>query len=517
MKNFSVALMTALIIFTGAANAEDNLTITLEEAIALALENNRLIEQAQEDRESARLELSAARKSFGPTLSWNSSSMSIGGRNYHSAREDRYRFRAMDEETRREHNINLADYPPYKSSNSNSVTLSIPLYTGGQLEGQIKSADFGLTSADLILENTRQAVKFQTAQAYYQVLQCKNLMKVRQEELNNLNEHLRVVQIQYDVGNVAMSDVIETKVQIADSRQGLNTVRGDYENAVATLNNIIGLPTDTPLAVSDNLEYLPHGQSEVECLEYALEHRPDGIAAIYEIKRAEAQINAAKSGFRPSVSAIVQGSMTGEGAFKADQTKESWAAGIHLEWDIFDNNVTSTRVEQAKSAHRKAESLARENLETIRLEIHNAYTNLKIAEENIKITAEAIEEAKEKFLIAQVRYEEGEDTNLPVMDAQEKLTQAQVNYFDALYSYNMNKAQLEKAMGIPIEIDAAIYSSAVENGKTATKALEKSAVAPSTVLDERGKVKKRSEDDIQPVRKSETEILRDEPFIKEEN
>ena len=118
-----------------------------------------------------------------------------------------------------------------------------------------------------------------------------------------------------------------------------------------------------------------------------MEHRPDGIAAIYEIKRAEAQINAAKSGFRPSVSAIIQGSMTGEGAFKADQTKENWAAGIHLEWNIFDNNVTATRVEQAKLAQRKTESLARQNLERIRLEVHNAYTNLKIAEENIKITS----------------------------------------------------------------------------------------------------------------------------------
>ena len=73
----------------------------------------------------------------------------------------------MDKETRRERDINLADYPPYKSSNSNTLNLSIPLYTGGQLEGQIKSADFGLTYADLTLENTRQTVKFQTAQAYY--------------------------------------------------------------------------------------------------------------------------------------------------------------------------------------------------------------------------------------------------------------------------------------------------------------------------------------------------------------
>ena len=68
----------------------------------------------------------------------------------------------MDEEERSKRAINLADYPPYKSSNSNSVTLSIPIYTGGNLEGQIKSADFGLNSADLILENTRQEVKLQT-------------------------------------------------------------------------------------------------------------------------------------------------------------------------------------------------------------------------------------------------------------------------------------------------------------------------------------------------------------------
>ena len=165
MKIFSATLITVFIIFTCAANAQEDLTITLEEAIVLALKNNRSIEQSQEDRESARLELSTARKSFGPTVRWSSSSMEIGGRYYHSAREARYRFRAMDKETRRERNINLADYPPYKSSNSNSVTLSIPLYTGGQLEGQIKSANFGLNSADLILENTRQAVKFQTAQA----------------------------------------------------------------------------------------------------------------------------------------------------------------------------------------------------------------------------------------------------------------------------------------------------------------------------------------------------------------
>ena len=91
MKLFSVALI-AIIIFTGVANAEKNLAITLEEAISLALKNNRSIEQAQEDIESARLELSIAGKSFGPTLNWNASSMRIGGRNYYQSREARYRY-----------------------------------------------------------------------------------------------------------------------------------------------------------------------------------------------------------------------------------------------------------------------------------------------------------------------------------------------------------------------------------------------------------------------------------------
>ena len=239
------------------------------------------------------------------------------------------------------------------------------------------------------MENTRQAVKYQTSQAYYQVLQYKNLMNVRSEAIELLKEHLRVVQTQYDVGNAAMGDIISTNVQIANSKQDYNKSLGNYKNAVATLNNIIGLPLDTPL-----------------------------------------------------VSAIVQGSMVGEGTFQTNQTKESWLAGIELNWDIFDNNLTNTEVACAKSAQRKAKSAARGQLETIRLEVQNAYTNLKIAEENIKITEEALTEAKEKFSISRVRYEVGEDDILSVMNAQEKLTEAHTNYYNALYSYNVSKAQL---------------------------------------------------------------------------
>lgn len=143
-----------------------------------------------------------------------------------------------------------------------------------------------------------------------------------------------------------------------------------------------------------------------------------------------------------------------------------------MNWDIFDNNVTSARVSQAKSAYVKAESQAKQQIEQIRLEVHNAYTTLRISEQNIKITADAVKQAQEQYLIAKVRYEEGVDANIVVVDAQDRLTQAQTNYYNALYAYNTSMAQLEKAMGVPIETDAAIYAAAVNEGKIADKALK---------------------------------------------
>ena len=352
----------------------------------------------------------------------------------------------------------------------------MPIYSGGRLESQRKAAEYNLSSADLILENSRQHIKFQTTRALYQVLQYQNLMNVRQEEMKNLSEHLETVKIQYEVGTVAMSDFLATNVQLANSQQNYNSAQINFENAVATLNNLLGLPVDTNLIISEKLSYSPFDEDENFCLEYALSHRPDGIAAAYAAKSSEESINSAKAGTRPNVSANVNGFFSGEGVFKADHDRERWSAGLQISWNIFDNNVTSAQIHQAKSAQKKAESQAQEQLETIRLEVHNAYTSLRISEKNVKLSEEAIKQAQEQYLISKIRYEEGVDTNLNVMTSQEKLTQAQTNYFSALYTYNTSRAQLEKAMGIPIKIDAEIYRKAIDEGKNSRRALEIAAV-----------------------------------------
>ena len=463
--------------------AAEGLTLSLEEAIGLALKNNRLIEQSAEEREAARWNLSAVRRSAGPTFSWSTSLYHIGGRYYRIQYRDTHDLRRWQAKYYSEVNPNL--YPAYNYENTNNFTLRMDLYTGGRQENQREAARYSLNAADLTLENSRQMVKYRAAAAYYQVLERASLVDVQNEALELLQEHLRNVSIQYEVGTVAKSDVLSTSVQLANTKQSLNTAKGNYKTAIAQLNNILGLPVDTDVVATGKVDFVPYHLTQEQCLEYALTHRPDGIAAAYEVTRAQADTAAAKSGWRPNVTAIMQGSTTGETLFSANHRTDRWSVGLAMEWNIFDNGVTSARVHQYQAVERRAESAAKQQLETIELEIKTAYIALKTAEENIETTAKAVAQAEEQFAIAQVRYVEGVDTNLNVMNAQEKVVETRNNYYNALYTYNTSRAQLEKAMGVPVTIDALLYAEAQRSGLSSPKSLEAAKISQPNYSDDK--------------------------------
>ena len=473
-KKIIGGLLTATMLFS--VSEVEAVSLTLDEAIELALRNNRAIEQSEADRDAARWALSEARRNSGLMLSWSTSLNRIGGRAYNRQREAHYQTRYLADVgqnfDQNGNKINPKIYPSYQSEMMNTFALRMQIYSGGRLENSREAARYGLNAADMNLENVRQTVRYRTAEAYYQVLARAAYVKVQQEAVNLLEEHLRNVEIQYEVGVVAKSDMLATNVQLANVQKALNSAQGDYLTAVAQLNNLIGLAVDTELEPSESIEIFSYHLTEAECLEYAITHRPDGVSAQYLAKRATAAKNAAKAGYRPTVAAVVQGSFGGEGNFTADHIQERWSVGLEMQWNIFDNGITSSQVEQAKAAERKAESLARQQLETIELEVHNDYVALRTAEKNIETTAEAVSKAEEEFAIAQIRYIEGVDTNLNVMNAQEKVVETRSNFYSAVYDYNTSRAQLEKAMGVPVSTNAERYAEKVRLGLSSERSLK---------------------------------------------
>ena len=424
-------LMTTTMASAAMAESKD---MTLEESVRTALDNNYTIKQQEAEYDSAVWARHQARRSFGPTVNWQSTATKMGGKYY-------------------EDSLNLT------RNYGNTLSLTMPIYTGGQLEGAIKAADLAMNANELGLELCKQQVKAATMSAYYQALQAKNQIKVAQDSVNTLTEHLKNVNAQYTVGTVAKSDVLGTQVQMANAEQNLINANNSYDVAIASLNNVMGLPTDTELNLTDSLDYNVYEIPLEECTAYARSNRPDVLIADYQVAIAQAGVQQARAGYLPKVSAQASKSWAGDSPFGSEETDQrygqnnNWTAGLVLSWDIWDNNVTQSKVNQSKAAVAKAEAAAENTRQSGDLEVRTAYLNLKAAEKSINTTQVAVDKAQEDYKIAQVRYAAGVGTNLDVMDAEEKLAQAQTNYYTALYNYNSSKAALDKAMGIMVDLD----------------------------------------------------------------
>ena len=475
MKKTIVLTMAALVCTISEAAAvpygemysdkNEPMQLTLAQSIEMALLADERIEAAQAGKESAKWGLSAIRRSRGPNISWSSEVYRIGGKDYEAANDAHEAYGNPHEVTRKytsgyvfdnktipvvsEQTVTVGSYA-YRNTFANSWNLTIPLYTGGNLEHQQEAQGYEVNRADLNLQATRQTVRYQAAEAYANLLHRSNLARIARDAVDMAGTQLRLINEQYTEGAVAKADVLMMEVRMASYQQNLNAAQAAVEVAESTLASLLGLPQDTDIEATDVFSYEPYTKDLPACEEYARQHRPDGKAAQFAVKSAEALKQAAKAGYRPQVTGVVGKSIASNSPFQNERS-DSWEAGISLSWSIFDNGVTDANVNQAKANVSQYEAEARRVWKNIRLETRSAYIEMKTAEENIKAAAAAVKQAEESYVIAQVRYEEGVDILLSVTDAQEKLTQARSNYSTALYQYNLYRAALEKAMGVPVD------------------------------------------------------------------
>lgn len=441
-KKFGTMIMTGAMALSvyGTAMAADTMDISLADSVRMALANNHSIKSSLADYDAAVWARHEARRSGGPTLSWTSAARYVGG-------------------YPRNHKVNTAYV--------NTLTASIPIYTGGQLEHSIKASTLALDAKELKIEATKQAIKAQTEAAYYRALQCRSLIKVSKDSVATLEEHLRNVNAQFSVGTVAKSDVLSSQVQLSNAQLKLVSDQNDYDVAVATLNNIIGVPTGTILNLKDELNYKDYEISLEDCTKYALENRPDVLAADYKIKIAQEQVEISKAGYKPKANAEASRTFASEKPFNSDGgvtsfygSQNSWYVGVGMKWNMFDNNVTQARVKQTETEVVKAQEDAASARESSDLEVRTAYLNLTSAAKSIETAKITVEKAKEDYKIAQVRYGAGVGTNLDVMDAEQKLSSAQNSYVTALYKYNISKSALDKAMGIMVDLNIEKFKTA---------------------------------------------------------
>ena len=117
------------------------------------------------------------------------------------------------------------------NSHSNTLSASLPIYSGGQLRGSTKQAKAGYLSAVANQQAAWNEMRSTVTNGYFQVLQAENMAKLSKEAVDRLNEHLKNVQAQYDVGVVAKVDVLRSQVELSNAEKELDAGIKQFESA----------------------------------------------------------------------------------------------------------------------------------------------------------------------------------------------------------------------------------------------------------------------------------------------
>lgn len=436
-----LALTTALSVLCSQSVFAATLKLDLEETIQRALLTNPSVKIAEYNRKAAKADYSAAKSARGISISLNHDS----GRGGYA---DNRRYVITDNMGRQ--------IPRYDksigNSHSNSITASLPIFTGGELQGQIGQAKANYRSMLSAEEQAYNEMKETATTGYFNMLNATNMKALRQESVDRLQAHLDNVIAQYNVGIVARADVLRSEVELANAQQNYITASNQYDVAEATLNNIIGTPLGTTLLLKDRLQYEPYENDMAYCLAYSEQHRPELKQAEYAVDSAEAALVVARSGHMPKVYANASNNWGGNGSDWPGDDDENWSVGVTASMNVFDSGVTWSKIHAAQENLAKAKESQRQIKDNVELEVRTDYLNLREAEKRITTTQVAVASAEEDYHIAVVRYQAGVGTNIDVMDAQEALTQAKTNYYQALYNYNTSKAALNTSMGVGVPV-----------------------------------------------------------------
>ena len=131
----------------------------------------------------------------------------------------------------------------------------MPIFTGGKLSGTIKQAKANYQYNEVGVQRTYNEMRSTVTDGYFKMLQADNIQKLSAESVTRLEDHLKNVQAQYDVGVVAKVDVLRSQVELANAKQTLIQAENAYQVSEANMNKIVGLPMDTNLKLDNLLVY----------------------------------------------------------------------------------------------------------------------------------------------------------------------------------------------------------------------------------------------------------------------
>jgi outer membrane protein TolC len=312
-----------------------------------------------------------------------------------------------------------------------------------------RGASYNEKAAQNSLKNARELVVLAVGNSYLVALSGAARVATAQADVTTAQALYDKAADQQKAGVSPAIDTLRAHVELQTRQQELIVARNDYAKQKLTLGRVIGLPPGQEFNLTTAAPYEPLATLPLEQdLQRAYASRPDYLAAAQQVRSAEEFRRAATSEYYPSLD--IAGDY-GAAGIRPGSSHGVFEVGATLDIPIFAGGRTHADVIEAEATLRQS----RQQLEDLRgqidYEVRSARLDLNSAAEQVEVARSSVDLAQQTLDQAQDRFTAGVTDNLEVVQAQDALASAKETYISSLYSHNLAKIALAKAVGFAEE------------------------------------------------------------------
>ncbi len=329
---------------------------------------------------------------------------------------------------------------------SSTVELSYDLFTAGKRSARIRAAEAQVRFNQLDVDRVRSQTRLEVANAYYDLQQAGEQVRIAQAGIKNVQRLLTDAQALEEGGLGTKFDIIRTRVQLGNAEQELIDAQVQQEIAQRQFVPLLSLAEVAAVSAADPVEVAGAWQLSLEeSILLAYQKRAELPQQLAQRELAQQQRKAAIAGVLPQVSLFANYQVVNE-FNESFGTLQGYAAGARLRWNFFDGGAAFAAADQETQNRSIAEARFAQSRNQIRLQVEQAYKNLQANARSIQTATAALKEALEALDIAQFRFQSGVGTQLDVITAQTDLIRAESNKLRAVLNYNRALAALQRAV-----------------------------------------------------------------------
>lgn len=425
---YRLLLTSAVLLLSVAAADAEALTLSLRDAMSMALDNNSRIKAARFSSNAARQGVESAHSRYLPAVSLEETLVASNSPvNTFMMKLDEGRFAATD------FAINNLNNPSAQHDFKTVLAVQQPLFVPSLAplkELAVKDAE----KSELGLEAARQDTAFQVFYTYLEVQKADAQLKAADKAVADARENMRLATVRTSAGVGLKSDELRSRTHLSMVEQQHISIRNNLVLAKMKLALLIGLPESKLYEISGFQENIAVPAMSDTVISEALDTRVELKQSHVDLGKSNAALKLAKSEYLPTVGAFASYQLNAQDVpFTADNS--AWTAGVSLKWQLFDGFRTNSERKRALAGQAAAREMLESATKDVRYQLKESYIRRDEAGKRLEVARHALQDAEETVRLLTKRYENSLATLVELLDAQTALNQSRANLVETEAGY----------------------------------------------------------------------------------